>query len=104
MVKMKVCNRDIADLIRIHTEKEIFGGNYCGIGESSSVKRFKGMKNPRNCTAFKDSETAIHNWYWLQNLSDGDQSSCFVCVDSNGSTGYTHPNSACGVRLVFLLA
>lgn len=43
---------DNGDLLRLPTEKEIFGGNYYGEYESPYVKQWKPMKKRRNRMAF----------------------------------------------------
>lgn len=51
-------------MIRIPTEKEIFGVNKYGEKESDDVKQFEPMKNRRNRIAFRNNE---FEWYWLKN-------------------------------------
>ena len=67
MVGMRIGNTDSFDLLRIPTEKEIFGENHYGEDEANTVAQFKGMKNRRNRIAFQGSKTSIWEWYWLQN-------------------------------------
>ena len=67
MVGMRIGNTDSFDLLRIPTEKEIFGENPYGEDEANTVAQFKGMKNRRNRIALQGSKTGIWEWYWLQN-------------------------------------
>lgn len=56
------------DLLRIPTEKEIFGENEIGVAEGDDVKQFEPMKLRRNrvaCLGLNGGPA----WYWLQNRS-----------------------------------
>ena len=55
------------DLLRIPTEKEIFGENEYGEEEAGSVKQFEMMKDRRNRIAFQGFGSSAWEWYWLQN-------------------------------------
>ena len=55
------------DLLRIPTEKEIFGKNEYGEAEDKTVKQFDIMKDRRNRIAFHGFGTGAWEWYWLQN-------------------------------------
>ena len=103
MVGMRIDNSDSFDLLRIPTEREIFGENCYGTEECSEIKRFKGMKKRRNRMAFQivDGEERFE-WYWLQNRVKYSDSN-FARVSYGGSArceGASHSN---GVRPVFLL-
>ena len=103
MVGMRIGNSDSFDLLRIPTEREIFGENYYSKDESDTVVQFKGMKNRRNRIAFQGSKNGAWEWYWLQNRVK-DTSSNFARVDSTGNAsccGAYHSND---VRPVFLLS
>ena len=91
------------DILRIPTEKEIFGENPYSKDESDTVVQFKGMKNRRNRIAFQGSKTGTWNWYWLQNRVEG-TSFNFARVNGSGHAcgdGVSYP---IGVRPVFLLS
>lgn len=103
MVGMRIGATDTFDLLRIPTEKEIFGENSWGTDEANIVKQFKGMKNRRNRIAFQGSKTGPWVWYWLQNRVDA-PSSYFARVGSDGDAAYDGASASFGVRLVFLLS
>ena len=103
MVGMRIGNTDTFDLLRIPTEREIFGENSWGTDEANIVTQFKGMKNRRNRIAFQGSKTGLCVWYWLQNRVE-DTSSDFASVDSYGLAGCYGASNSFGVRPVFLLS
>ena len=98
--RMKVVHGD-SDLLRIPTEKEIFGENQYG-QEEGKVKQFKGMKNRRNRIAWQGSKTGTFEWYWLMNRHR-EYASLFALVYSGGA-GYGYASYSIGVRPVFLLS
>ena len=93
------------DLLRIPTEKEIFGENPYGKAECDAVKRFKGMKKRRNRIAFRATEDNNEDWewYWLQNRVE-DTAASFAVVNYNGLAYYYYASFSLGVRPVFLLS
>lgn len=93
------------DLLRIPTEREIFGENPYGEEESKEVKRFKGMKKRRNRIAFRATEDnkEAWEWYWLQNKVK-DEAAYFALVDGGGLANYDAASDSFGVRPVFLLS
>ena len=100
MVGMRV-GENAVDLLRIPTEKEIFGKNRYGESEDISVKRFYGMENGRNRIAFHDGTPY---WYWLQNRKAFDTAAHFANVGGNGFAAYSYGASrSFGVRPVFEL-
>lgn len=99
--RMKVVYGD-SDLLRIPSEKEIFGENQYG-QEEGKVKQFKGMKNRRNRIAWQGSKTGAFEWYWLMNRHK-EYASRFAGVASNGFASYYRASRSCGVRPVFLLS
>ncbi len=103
MVGMRIGNSDSVDLLRVPTEREIFGENPYSKDESDSVVQFKGMKNRRNRIAFQGSKTGAWEWYWLQNRV-GDTSFVFACVDSYSFAGCYGASSSCGVRPIFCIS
>ena len=100
---MRIGATNTFDLLRIPTEKEIFGENRYGTEESDTVVQFKGMKNSRNRIAFQGSETGSWVWYWLQNRVDA-PSFYFARVTSSGRASYNSASDSLGVRPVFLLS
>lgn len=103
MVGMRIGNSDSFDLLRIPTEREIFGENPYSKDESDTVVQFKGMKNHRNRIAFQGSKNGAWEWYWLQNRVE-DTSSNFALVDSAGDAKCGGASYSVGVRPVFLLS
>lgn len=102
MVGMRVGQTNRFDMLRIPTEREIFGENPSGKDEPVSVRRFHGMENRRERIAFLGSETGTWEWYWLQNKVE-DSAFYFACVDSIGRADYDDTFDSFGVRPVFLL-
>lgn len=101
-IRSRMVTLDNGDMLRIPTEREIFGENVYGQEESDTVKRFKPMKKRRNRIAFQGKEGAWE-WYWLMNRHK-DSASLFALVDTDGRAacfGASHP---LGVRPVFLLS
>lgn len=99
--RMKVVHGD-SDLLRIPTEKEIFGKNQYG-QEEGKVKQFKGMKNRRNRIAWQGSKTGTFEWYWLMNRHR-EYASGFAFVTSDGYASCGGASNSFGVRPVFLLS
>lgn len=103
MVGMRIGNTSDFDLLRIPTEKEIFGENKYGKDEGK-VKQFKGMKKRRNRMAFDRSNGKEDlQWYWLQNRNE-DYASSFAFVLSGGYANSNNAGVSLGVRPVFLLS
>ena len=103
MVGMRVGQTNCFDMLRIPTEREIFGENPYGEDEPKSVRRFYGMEERRNRIAWQGSKTGEFEWYWLQNKVE-DSASTFARVDSDGNANYGHASLSSGVRPVFLLS
>ena len=93
------------DLLRIPTEREIFGENPYGEEESKEAKRFKGMKKRRNRIAFRATEDnkEAWEWYWLQNKAKN-TAALFANVSDSGCADYLSASGSIGVRPVFLLS
>jgi len=104
MVGMRIGNTDTFDLLRIPTEREIFGENSYGKEESETVEQFKGMKNCRNRIAFQGSKTGTWEWYWLQNRAEDTASHFAVVFSYGGADCLNKSDSNTGVRLIFLLS
>lgn len=103
MVGMRVGQTNCFDMLRIPTEKEIFGENPYGADEPKSVRRFYGMEERRNRIAWQGSKTGEFEWYWLQNRVE-DTASHFAIVNSYGDASYYYASYSYGVRPVFLLS
>ena len=89
------------DLLRIPSEKEIFGENVYGQAEDKKVKRWKPMKKRRNRIAFQGKEGAWE-WYWLINRHQ-EYASLFALVSDGGLACSSRASYSHGVRLVFKL-
>lgn len=101
-IRSRMVTLDNGDMLRIPTEREIFGENIYGQEEADTVKRWKPMKKKRNRIAFQGEEGAWE-WYWLMNRHK-EYASYFALVTGNGgaySNGASNPG---GVRPVFLLS
>ena len=103
MVGMRIENSDSLDLLRIPTEKEVFGENPYGKNESDTVAQFFGMKNRRNRMACQGSQTDTWAWYWLQNRI-GSTDSGFAHATSEGGGSYLTASCSLGVRPVFCIS
>lgn len=101
-IRSRMVTLDNGDMLRIPTEREIFGENVYGQEESDTVKRFKPMKKRRNRIAFQGKEGAWE-WYWLMNRHK-DSASNFAFVDYSGYAGCNDASYPLGVRPVFLLS
>lgn len=101
-IRSRMVTLDNGDMLRIPTEREIFGENIYGQEESDTVKRFKPMKKKRNRIAFQGKEGAWE-WYWLMNRHK-DSASYFAHVYDNGNATYYNASYPIGVRPVFLLS
>ena len=87
------------DMLRLPTEKEIFGVNEYGETEDKSVEQFAPMKLRRNRIAFQGHNGNME-WYWLANRHEL-SASCFACLTNGGSAYYDYASIACGVRPAF---
>lgn len=92
---------DNGDMLRIPTEKEIFGENEYGEEEGSSVKQWKPMKKRKNRIA-SQGLNGCWEWYFLQNKVK-ESASGFCGVAGAGSALYVGASSSYGVRPVFQL-
>lgn len=87
------------DLLRLPTEREIFGENKYGEKEDESVEQWQPMKLRRNRIAFQGDNGDIE-WYWLQNKMKNSASN-FARVSDNGHAGATAAAYSIGVRPAF---
>ena len=84
---------DNGDLLRLPTEKEIFGENYYGEYESPYVKR-------RNRMAFDGTKDENLQWYWLMNKVR-ESATDFSFVSGGGFASYGGASGSYGVRPAF---
>jgi hypothetical protein len=89
------------DLLRLPTEKEIFGKNFYGEEEPESVLHFPQMTAHRNHIAFR-GHNGDREWYWLQNPVEG-SASYFAFVSYGGGVSYFGASYSLGVRPCFKL-
>lgn len=89
---------EYGDLLRIPTEREIFGENE--YGKFDSAEQWAYMKKRRNRMALCKDELC---WYWLQNQCT-DSASFFCVVSGNGLAHADGASNSNGVRPVFLLS
>lgn len=87
------------DLLRIPTEREIFGRNIYGEEEPNTVEQFKPMKKRRNRMAF-DGLNGETQAYWLQNKRVWSATS-FCFVTTTGSANGTYASDSFGVRPLY---
>lgn len=86
------------DMLRLPTEKEIFGVNEYGEDEGD-VEQFAPMKLRRNRIAFQGLN-GNWEWYWLANKHKRSASG-FAYVSSAGRANYGNASGAGGVRPAF---
>lgn len=91
---------DNGDLLRLPTEKEIFGENYYGEYESLYVKQWKPMKKRRNRMAFDGCKDENLQWYWLMNKVR-ESATDFSIVGSDGHANASGASYSDGVRPAF---
>lgn len=87
------------DLLRIPTEREIFGRNIYGEEEPNTVEQFEPMKKRRNRMA-SDGLNGETQAYWLQNKRVG-SATTFCLVDSDGSANSYYASHSFGVRPLY---
>lgn len=87
------------DLLRIPTEREIFGENRYGEEEPDTVEQFEAMKKRRNRMAL-DGSNGETQAYWLQNKHVRSATS-FCLVNSNGFANNYSASNSFGVRPLY---
>lgn len=87
------------DLLRIPTEREIFGENRYGEEEPDTVEQFEAMKKRRNRMAL-DGSNGETQAYWLQNKRMG-SATYFCCVSYNGYANNSYASGSFGVRPLY---
>ena len=88
------------DLLRLPTEREIFGENIYGVEEDDSVEQWEPMKKRKNSIASQGKGTGTWEWYWLQNKYDG-SAALFARVYTAGDALYYYASYSAGVRPAF---
>ena len=89
------------DLLRIPTEKEIFGKNEWCEDEGEDVTQWEVMKLRRNRIAFQGYNGAWE-WYWLMSrLRSVHSATGAALVDNYGSAFYAGASYSFGVRPLF---
>lgn len=99
-LKNKMIPFDNGDLLRLPTEREIFGENCYGEYESLNVKQWKPMKKRRNRMAFDGTKDENLQWYWLMNKVR-ESTTYFSVVDGGSLADYDNATYSFGVRPVF---
>ena len=99
-IREKLIAFENGDLLRLPTEREIFGENSYGKNESKSIIQWEPMKDRRNRIAFQGSKTGTWEWYWLQN-KEKDSATYFTYVSNGGYADYSSASSSRGVRPAF---
>lgn len=87
------------DLLRIPTEREIFGRNIYGEEEPNTVEQFEPMKKRRNRMAF-DGLNGETQAYWLQNKRVR-SATIFCVVNTGGAASGTYASHSFGVRPLY---
>lgn len=87
------------DLLRIPTEREVFGENRYGEEEPDTVEQFEAMKKRRNRMAL-DGSNGETQAYWLQNKRVGSATS-FCCVTTGGYANGNGASLSLGVRPLY---
>ena len=90
------------DMLRIPSEREIFGKNEYGINEDKTVTQWKPMELRRNRIAFQ-GDNGAWEWYWLMNRHKR-YASHYANVGISGNAGCNDAGYSGGVRPVFLLS
>ena len=88
------------DLLRLPTEREIFGENIYGIDEEDTVEQWEPMKKRKNRIAFQGKGTDTWEFYWLQNKDYG-TAAFFADANSNGDADNIYASNSGGVRPAF---
>jgi hypothetical protein len=99
-IREKMVAFESGDLLRLPTEREIFGYNPYGEKEPDDVEQWEPMKDRRNRIAFQGSKTGTWEWYWLQNKVEGSAAN-FAHVSTHGNADYNYASYAGGVRPAF---
>lgn len=79
------------DLLRLPTEREIFGANGYGEGEPDTVEQWEPMKLRKNRIAFQ-GKNGEWDWYWMQNKVEGSAAYFAVVYSGGGCLCYDASN------------
>jgi hypothetical protein len=88
-------------MLRLPTEKEIFGKNKYGEKEPDTVRQWEPMKERRNRIAFQGLNGGWE-WWWTE-TPHKKNAACFATVDGNGYCACDHASNSNGVRPAFRL-
>lgn len=92
---------DNGDLLRVPTEKEIFGSNEWCEDEGDEVTQWEPMKLRRNRIAFQGHNGAWE-WYWLMSrLRSVHSATDSALVGNGGYANYSGASASYGVRPLF---
>lgn len=100
-IRDKMVTFESGDLLRLPTEREIFGYNSYGEDEPEDVEQWVPMKYRRNRIAFQGCNTGPWEWYWLQNKAYGYAAYFAVAGSHGGIASYNDASNALGVRPAF---
>lgn len=100
-MRMNMVPFEDGDLLRIPTEREIFGRNIYGEEEPGTVEQFEPMKERRNRLA-SAGLNGEYQYYWLKNKRVRSATS-FCYVDSYGNAGSNGASYSNGVRPLYRL-
>lgn len=98
-IKNRMVPFENGDILRIPTEKEMFGENEHGKAEPEDVDQWEPMKTRRNRVCFQ-GKNGFGEWGWLQNAVS---SAHFANVGCHGGANYYWASDSLGVRPVFQL-
>lgn len=98
-IRSRMIPLENGDLVRIPSEKEIFGRNAYGEEEPETVVQFVPMFERRNRIAFAGKE-GDWQYYWLMNRKRA-SASYFASVYVNGIAATHNASNAIGVRPAF---
>lgn len=100
-MRMNMIPFENGDLLRIPTEREIFGRNIYGEEEPDTVEQFEPMKKRRNRLA-SDGLNGGYQYYWLKNKCV--RSATYFCyVYGNGFANHGSASGSLGVRPLYRL-
>lgn len=98
-IRSQMVTFENGDILRIPTEKEIFGTNEYGEEEPECVKQWEPMKRRKNRIGFQ-GDNEEWDWGWLQNKAVA-SSAYFAHCNAYGTADYTSASSLIGVRPTF---
>ena len=100
-MRMNMIPFENGDLLRIPTEREIFGQNIYGEEEPDTVEQFEPMKKRRNRLA-SDGLNGGYQYYWLKNKRV--RSAAYFCfVTNTGRASTNDASNSFGVRPLYRL-